>query len=425
MSGETPSTTPLLDLLLLGSTSTTAAPPPPARSLYANRNRMIFSLIVMGLGVFGNSLALVILARKKHNKNSKYTLMLRCLATNNLVALLGVLTTSLLKYNMYKEGDHSDMRLDCVGHVVWRFFGLSSGCIAAVMAAERWMALARPFIYHKHITYELIRKSINSIVIAALIITFLPFVGFGAYIDESNPDRMKCIRYRDADGFWNKAYAVLFMVFGTLLCIVIVTCNLFVAHTLLCVIGKSRTAKRHMHYDLVGRDKASVQSIDPESSSGTTLYQTQYSTGSGGSHHTAPHRQSARQFQHSVSVTMAGTESSPVEIKFAKLMAFLSISFVICWMPQMIAIPLAIGPNRVDKKNVFFLIADVLTALHFTSDPYIYVLSRSKSINWSLLSCIKRWRSGWRQGGLRRSQSDQSRMRTTMTEANTLDCNFN
>ncbi|XP_044312602.1 prostaglandin D2 receptor [Drosophila rhopaloa] len=409
------STTPALSLLMLGNATSATIP----KALYANRNRLIFGAIVMVLGVLGNSLALFILARKKHNKNSKYTLMLRCLATNNLVALLGMLTTTLLKIYLSQEVLQSFVRLDCVGHVVWRFFGLSSGCIAAVMAAERWMALARPFIYHKHITYELIRKSINSILIVAVIITFLPFVGFGAYIDESDPDKLKCIRYRDAEGVWNKSYAVLFMVFGTLLCIVIVACNLFVAHTLLCVIGRSRTAKRHMHYDLV-RDKASTISIDPESSSGTTLYQTQLSSGSGGSHRSA---QPARQFRHSVSVTMAATDSSPVEIKFAKLMAFLSISFVICWMPQMIAIPLAIAPDRVPASNKFFIIADVLTALHFTSDPYVYVLSRSKSINWSLLGCIKRWRSGWRPGGLRRSQSDQSRMRTTMTEANTLDFN--
>lgn len=46
-------------------------------ALYNNRRRLIFSLIVMGLGVIGNFLALIILARKKHNKNSKYTFMLR------------------------------------------------------------------------------------------------------------------------------------------------------------------------------------------------------------------------------------------------------------------------------------------------------------------------------------------------------------
>ncbi|TDG53084.1 hypothetical protein AWZ03_000627 [Drosophila navojoa] len=390
-------------------------------ALYNNRRRLIFSLIVMGLGVIGNFLALIILARKKHNKNSKYTFMLRCLATNDLVGLLGMLTAALLKYNFFEEEEVPFfVRLDCVGHVVWRFFGVSSGCIAAVMAAERCMALARPFIYHKHITYELIQKSVNSILLVAVVITFLPFVGFGAYIDETNPEKLKCIRYRDAPGTLNKAYSIFFMVFGSLLCVVIVACNLFVARVL-WVIGRSRTTKRYMQYNLVNREK-SVRSIDAESSSGTTLYSAQpysTSTGGGSSHYNMP---PPRQFHHSNSVTMTA-ETSPDEIKFAKLMAFLSISFVICWMPQMIAIPLAIRENRVPKSHPFFIIADVLMALHFTLDPYIYVLSRTKSINWSLLGCIKRWRCGWRGGRLQRSQSDQSRIRTTTTEQNTLDFN--
>jgi len=59
-------------------------------------------------------------------------------------------TAALLKaiYRV-EEQSQSVVHLDCIGHVVWRFFGVSSGCIAAVMAAERCMALARPFIYHK------------------------------------------------------------------------------------------------------------------------------------------------------------------------------------------------------------------------------------------------------------------------------------
>ncbi|KAH8406244.1 hypothetical protein KR215_009043 [Drosophila sulfurigaster] len=382
-----------------------------SQALYNNRKRLILSLIVMGLGVLGNSLALIILARKKHNKNSKYTFMLRCLATNDLIGLLGTLTTALVKYHYQDEELPFIVRLDCIGHVVWRFFGVSSGCIAAVMAAERCMALARPFIYHKHITYELILKCIVSILVVALIVTFLPFFGFGAYIDESNPDQLKCIRYRDAPGIVNKSYSIFFMAFGNLLCVLIVACNLFVARVL-WIIGQSRTTKNHSQYRMV--NQKSVRTIDPESSSGTTLYQAQYST-----HHNAP---PPRQFHHSNSVTMTSS-TSPDEIKFAKLMAILSLSFVVCWMPQMIAIPLAIRENRVPKSHVFFMIADVLMAIHFTLDPYIYVLTRTKSINWSLISCIKRWRCGWRGGRLQRSQSDQSRIRTTTTEQNTLDFN--
>lgn len=72
-----------------------------------------------------------------------------CLASNNLIGLLGMLTTMLLKIYVPEDKFKAYVRWDCTLKVLCRFFGLSSGCIAAVMAIERWMALARPFIYHK------------------------------------------------------------------------------------------------------------------------------------------------------------------------------------------------------------------------------------------------------------------------------------
>nr|XP_011180612.2 prostaglandin E2 receptor EP2 subtype [Zeugodacus cucurbitae] len=343
------------------STSTTPSIIEQSLTLYHNRRRLLFSGFVLLLGVIGNSLALAILARKKATKNSKYTLLLRCLVSNNLIGLLGILTTLLVKIYVPEDELKAYVRWDCTLKVLCRFFGLSSGCIAAVMAVERFMALARPFIYHKHITYALVRKTINLLVFIAVVVTFLPFTGFGAYIDESDPANPKCLRYRDAEGFWNKTYAILFMSFGTLLCVVIVACNLFVMRAL-CLISRKRASKRHIHYDTLNREKSSIHCIEGKSSSGSSLY----------------HR--------SNSGTMTAN-TSPDEIKFAKLMAFLSISFVICWMPQMIAIPMAILPNRVPKAHPFFILADVLMALNFTFDPYIYVLSRTKESK--LMGCIK------------------------------------
>lgn len=112
---------------------------------------------------------------------------------------------------------------------------------------------------------------------------------------------------------------------GTLLCVVIVACNLFVTRVL-CFIGRTRTTQRHMTYDMVNRcEKGSTAQIDGESSSGTTLYQ----------HHPSC-TTNLPQYHHTNSVTLTAA-ASPDEIKFAKLMLFLSISFVICWMPQMVS----------------------------------------------------------------------------------------
>ncbi|KAG8223631.1 hypothetical protein J437_LFUL016592 [Ladona fulva] len=187
------------------------------------------------IGVAGNAAALAILSRSETARNRKQTLMLRCLAWNDLIALLGMLvqmhltlyppsslylprvptdlsppTPSPLLEDLgssegWSEGTpsweavapssanlllHSTASREalfeaespedgiegtdvadgipgstsptrtplpsmgtahflCVLRVVWRLFGLGSGCVAIVMAVERWIALTRPFLYQK------------------------------------------------------------------------------------------------------------------------------------------------------------------------------------------------------------------------------------------------------------------------------------
>lgn len=100
-----------------------------------------------GFGISANVSALVLLARGETARNRKQTLMVRCLACNDLVALLG---SFLLMYmHLYMSEPLVDSRWFCALRVILRTFGLSSGCVAIVMAAERWMALTRPFLYQK------------------------------------------------------------------------------------------------------------------------------------------------------------------------------------------------------------------------------------------------------------------------------------
>lgn len=70
---------------------------------------------------------------------------------------------------------------------------------------------------------------------------------------------------------------------------------------------------------------------------------------------------------------------SQEEIRFARLMTFLSISFVICWLPQMTCIIMAQYFRHWESfHKTFCKIADLLMVLHFIIDPYIYVLVRCK-----------------------------------------------
>ncbi|PSN39143.1 hypothetical protein C0J52_22770 [Blattella germanica] len=85
-------------------------------------------------------------------RNKKINLMLRCLAFNDLVALLGMLIQMwLYQYLPLEQACSHNL---CVVRVLWRWFGLGSGCVAVVMAVERWLALTHPFLYQKFLSLQ-------------------------------------------------------------------------------------------------------------------------------------------------------------------------------------------------------------------------------------------------------------------------------
>ncbi|CAK9800398.1 hypothetical protein ANTPLA_LOCUS2408 [Anthophora plagiata] len=134
----------------LNSTYNTSMIPPnvvmnPTKRHVTFASQMVLTLVYI-TGVIGNVSALVILFHRDKRRNRKHLLMLRCLAINDLVALLGMMVQM---YITIYVGSVMSTRGFCSLRVVWRLFGLFSGCVAIVMAAERWLALTRPFVYQK------------------------------------------------------------------------------------------------------------------------------------------------------------------------------------------------------------------------------------------------------------------------------------
>ncbi|XP_058788619.1 prostaglandin E2 receptor EP4 subtype isoform X2 [Phymastichus coffea] len=304
-----------------------------------------FLYFILCLGILGNLAALSILLHKDKRRNRKHLLMLRCLTINDLIAML--LTTSQVILTRHQDDLKNDYNLDisdylCYVHVLCRLFGLFSGCVALVMAGERWLALTRPFVYQK-VTFPMIVRCMILLWLGGIALTCMPFFGFGIWRRVNRNGEVECVRYRDATEPIDITYAGVWFFFGTLLCLSIVWCNLAVA----------RALKR------LGRRNGALRRISRASSRAKPLL-------------AVTHGSSAE-----VGVT-------PEEKAFAKLMAMLSISFLVCWMPQMISIPLSQyvvhSANISDKANklifVFKKIADTLLGLHFTLDPYIYVLLR-------------------------------------------------
>ncbi|KAG8039008.1 hypothetical protein G9C98_003315 [Cotesia typhae] len=269
--------------------------------------QIILTLVFM-FGIIGNISALIILFYKDKRRNHKHLLMLRCLAFNDLIALLGQLVQM---YVATYAPSIATQQYFCALRILWRTFGLFSGGVAIVMAVERWLALARPFVYQKHVTYPRIVHFMIIFWIAALTVTSLPLFGFGLFYDNG-----QCVRYREAKMPKNK------------------------------LLRRCSRAASH--------NKA---------------------------------------FSSSKTFSLGEVGSTCEERAFARLMTVLSTSFVICWMPHMITIPVAQyylslkETTTVIKKSIkiFFQIADVLLGVHFTLDPYFYVLLRIPKNKFSLL----------------------------------------
>ncbi|ETN57974.1 hypothetical protein AND_010435 [Anopheles darlingi] len=290
-------------------------------------------------GCVGNLIALIHLWRNV--RNTKHALMLKCLLTNDLIGLSGMFVQMCLHLYLPKELVAANIRHFCTLRVIWRVFGISSGCVAFIMALERYIALAKPFFYHKYVTDNLIRKSIFILWTIGAFITFLPLFGFGIYFDEK---KKACVRYKSATEPMDVAYAYLFFSVGIVLCVGIVICNLSV---------------RKVLYQSHRKMCRQFGSIKPTPMMNRSMRQTQKSAS----------------FTDS-SIMRMFNEPTTEEIRFAKLMTVLSVFFLICWLPQMLTIILLQQLSTAMKLKLawLFRLSDILILVHFMLDPYIYVL---------------------------------------------------
>lgn len=114
---------------------------------YISRSGQILMTSVYLFGITSNICSLLLLSQGEQARNKKLTLMIRCLAANDLMALC---SSFLLVYmRIYLQPSFVASRWFCGLRVLTRFFGFSSGSVASVMAVERFIALTRPFFYQK------------------------------------------------------------------------------------------------------------------------------------------------------------------------------------------------------------------------------------------------------------------------------------
>ena len=133
----------------------------------------------------------------------------------DFVGLMGMLTQMTVRYHAPETFCLDHMRMFCFVRVVWRYFGMSSGCVAFIMAIERYFALTKPFFYCKHFTNGLIKRLLLIMWTSCAILTFAPAFGIGIFYDDIFI--LKCKRYRDAEKPIDVAYAFVCFFIGNLL----------------------------------------------------------------------------------------------------------------------------------------------------------------------------------------------------------------
>ncbi|KPJ03430.1 Prostacyclin receptor [Papilio xuthus] len=256
---------------------------------HGGRVFMALVKVVYAVGIVGNAAAIVALRRgERRVRNRKHLLLLTSLAANDLVALVGMMCAMVVSEQVPGA---RNTRAYCAARVLLRVFGVGSVCIAVTMALERYLALTRPFLYQKQVTYYVIRTALLVSWAWAAALTCAPVLGLGLYYDEAN---RCCTRYRNAITPVDFAYAVFYVAFGTLLCAVLVYCNLAVIRALYAITLGGGTVRR------VSRTSCRRQAGRPPGAP------------------PAPHNAATAE-----------------EVAFSRLMATLSVLFMICWLPQM------------------------------------------------------------------------------------------
>ncbi|KAG0711392.1 Cannabinoid receptor type 1B [Chionoecetes opilio] len=181
----------------------------------------------------------------------------------------------------------------------------------------------------QHVTHSVIRRSILILWLVTLLLVCLPFLGFGLWYDEDLTP--SCVRYRYGTDLVDRVYAYVIFTYGMVMCLVIVYCNLSVIRVL-CSMRNRLMPRRHSH--------------------------------------------ASRRSNVSTSKDSAVNLATPEELSFARLMAIFSITFVACWVPQLMTIIAGQVIGNDPQYKTFYRIPDVFILLNFCLDPFMYVLFR-------------------------------------------------
>lgn len=209
-------------------------PTPTVTSSPSSEDPMISLTVpaaMFATGVFGNVLALVVLARS--SRETKTRVFYRLVGALAITDLIGICATSPVTLAVYANNLKwlGGMPLCNYESFMLIFAGCSTISIISTMAVDRYVSIGYPFAYDKHVTSRKTKLGILTLWGFSLVMGLLPVVGFGENVVQF-PGTW-CFFTFTSSKLRNKIYSYMYTSIGLLSIIVTAVSNTLVTIVLL------------------------------------------------------------------------------------------------------------------------------------------------------------------------------------------------
>ncbi|XP_068697845.1 prostacyclin receptor-like [Montipora foliosa] len=190
------------------------------------RGNTIAGIVLIASGLIGCSLSLLALGRDFFLGKTLPAIFIGALVW---VDFIGVFSTAVLVFNGLVQGEKwlSGSPQCAIQGFFTTAFGMSSGAVVTIMSLDRFASLHCPFLYNKYASPKLARVFCILLTLFCTILASLPFMNVGDYVLNENSQSFCHFDLFPADraGFY---FLLGLATFGVLLTSVMTFCNIFV-----------------------------------------------------------------------------------------------------------------------------------------------------------------------------------------------------
>ena len=219
-----------LNLSFINYSSEIAGNNSASGSLRMASSSVVSSSLMFGIGVFGNVLALIVLALSpKHHRRTIFYRLVAGLTSTDLIGIT-VLSTMVIVVYVKKEWVGGVYMCNFFGFCML-FFGYATMFIVCTMSIERVLCIRHPLLYNTRLSVKHATILLVMCWLAAAFISSLPLMGFGKIIKKW-PNTW-CFIEIDTHDPVTKAFNYLYGILALSVISVTMCCNFVVIYTIL------------------------------------------------------------------------------------------------------------------------------------------------------------------------------------------------